>query len=982
MRLPLLLAVVSLSSLAAASDAPVSLTASDGTGLKLIKLQARAVVMDPLAFTELTLSFENPLDRVIEGQFKVTLPAGATVSRFAMKLDGRWQEGEVVERQAARRAYEDFLHRRQDPALLEQSGGNEFTAKVFPIPARGVKEVVLSYSHELVATTANYVLPLEGLPEVGELDVKVTGVTGEGVLAKKRFVPNADFVAAPKRNQVGVRSGDLVAARVIPVDGTGADPITALTVLVDSSGSRALGWREQVVLVQQLLAALAKQRLEPQVSVVAFDQDLAPIYSGPASGFGDAQAKTLRARRALGASNVELALKHLQGKPTARALLITDGVMTAGVTEGPNLVAQLLKAKTAGVQRIDAITVGGLRDEAALARLTTGSLSRDGAVLDGGLAPVELARRLSLATKSKLEVKVDGATAVWPTMLAGVQAGDAVLVYAQLKPGAQFKISVGGKALPVADAQLASIERPLLERAWAKARIDSLQAQLDQADGAPQREKLKKDIVEVSVKSRVLSSLTALLVLETEADYARFNIDRRALADILTVENGQVKSQKRSAESVVAVVAKVPPPTPKPAKPMEKLKAEKKMDSSKDSSASAGKRGGDEDGVMDAPKMAMAEEEKESEQRPSEPQAEVVDPAPAPPPPAPSMRVPAADPRAPEPRRSERSPSPQPVTTPSATAAPVAIPEKGPDPYTGKFKDVMDGLKSDPPKALALAHGWHEEQPGDLLALVALGEALEKTGDLGTAARAYGSIIDLFPARADLRRFAGVRLERLATGLELAADSYARAAEQRADHPASHRLLAFALVRAGKFEKAFEAITVGVKQTYPGGRFLGVDRILREDAGLIAAAWGKAEPTRKAEIAQKLKAIGGVTENAPSLRFVLNWETDANDVDFHIYDAKGGHAYYSSKVLPSGGELYADVTTGYGPECFTIRLPKGKRAAPYTLQAHYYSIGPMGAGMGKLEIIEHDGEGGLKFEQRPYVVMVNQAYVDLGVVKQ
>lgn len=969
MRLPLLLAVVSLSSFAAASDAPVSLTASDGTGLKLVKLQARAVVMDPLAFTELTLSFENPLDRVIEGQFKVTLPAGATVSRFAMKLEGRWQEGEVVERQAARRAYEDFLHRRQDPALLEQSGGNEFTAKVFPIPAKGVKEVVLSYSHELVATTADYVLPLKGLPEVGDLDVKVTGVTGDGVLSKKRFVPNADFVAAPKRNQVGVRSGDLVAARVIPVDGTGADPLTALTVLVDSSGSRALGWREQTALVQQLLAALAKQSPGLQVSVVAFDQEVAPIYSGPATGFGDAQAKTLRARRALGASNVELALKYLQSKPAPRALLITDGVMTAGVTEGPNLVAQLLKAKTAGVQRIDAITVGGLRDEAALARLTTGSLIRDGAVLDGGLAPLELARRLSLATKSKLEVKVEGAAAVWPTLLAGVQAGDAVLVYAQLKPGAQFKISVGGKALPVADSQLASIERPLLERAWAKARIDSLQAQLDQADGAPQREKLKKDIVEVSVKSRVLSSLTALLVLETEADYARFNIDRRALADILTVENGQVKSQKRSAESVVAVVAKAPPPTPKPAKPMEKAKAEKKMDSSKDSAA---------DEVMDAPKMAMAEEEKEAERRPgaSEPSPEVAVPAPAPPP-RPAMRVPAAEPRAESPR-DQNFGAPRPAS--GATAA-TAIPEKGPDPYTGKFKDVMDGLKKEPAKALALAHGWHEEQPGDLLALVALGEALEKTGDPGTAARAYGSIIDLFPARADLRRFAGVRLERLATGLDLAADSYAKAAEQRADHPASHRLLAFALLRAGKFEKAFEAITVGVKQTYPGGRFLGVDRILREDAGLIAAAWGKAEPRRKAEIAQKLKAIGGVTENAPSLRFVLNWETDANDVDFHIYDAKGGHAYYSSKVLPSGGELYADVTTGYGPECFTIRLPKGKRAAPYTLQAHYYSIGPMGAGMGKLEIIEHDGEGGLRFEQRPYVVMVNQAYVDLGVVK-
>ncbi|HMV35929.1 MAG TPA: hypothetical protein PKD60_08555, partial [Turneriella sp.] len=54
---------------------------------------------------------------------------------------------------AARRAYEDFLHRRQDPALLEQSGGNEFTARVFPIPAKGMKELVLSYSHELVQQT-------------------------------------------------------------------------------------------------------------------------------------------------------------------------------------------------------------------------------------------------------------------------------------------------------------------------------------------------------------------------------------------------------------------------------------------------------------------------------------------------------------------------------------------------------------------------------------------------------------------------------------------------------------------------------------------------------------------------------------------------------------------------------------------------------------------------------------------------------------
>ena len=36
--------------------------------------------------------------------------------------------------------------------------------------------------------------------------------------------------------------------------------------------------------------------------------------------------------------------------------------------------------------------------------------------------------------------------------------------------------------------------------------------------------------------------------------------------------------------------------------------------------------------------------------------------------------------------------------------------------------------------------------------------------------------------------------------------------------------------------------------------------------------------------------------------------------------------------------------------------------------------------MGKLEILEHDGRGGLRFEERPYVVMADHAYVDLGRV--
>ncbi|MET0286503.1 MAG: hypothetical protein ABW352_18620 [Polyangiales bacterium] len=41
----------------------------------------------------------------------------------------------------------------------------------------------------------------------------------------------------------------------------------------------------------------------------------------------------------------------------------------------------------------------------------------------------------------------------------------------------------------------------------------------------------------------------------------------------------------------------------------------------------------------------------------------------------------------------------------------------------------------------------------------------------------------------------------------------------------------------------------------------------------------------------------------------------------------------------------------------------------------------MGYGMGKLEVIDHDGKGNLKFEERPFIVMQDGAFVELGVVR-
>lgn len=282
-------------------------------------------------------------------------------------------------------------------------------------------------------------------------------------------------------------------------------------------------------------------------------------------------------------------------------------------------------------------------------------------------------------------------------------------------------------------------------------------------------------------------------------------------------------------------------------------------------------------------------------------------------------------------------------------------------------------------RALKTALKWQSEEPLNVLTYIGLGKSYKATGDLERAARAYGSVIDFYPSRADMRRFAGNWLETLdEAGLALAIATYQVAMEQRGDHPSVYHMLAMALSKAERYEEALRVALTGITARRASGRFARVEQILQEDAQLIASAWLKREPKRAEELKSLLASHSLRVDTRHSVRFVLSWETDANDVDFHIYDARGNHAYYSNKHLASGGELYADITTGYGPECFTVYEPS---AAPYKLQAHYYSQGPMGYGSGKLQIIAHDGAGKLTLTERPFVIMNNQAFVDLGKVK-
>ena len=988
---------------------PIRLTASDGTGLTLVALEANALLEPPLAFTELRLTFENPRPEIIEGRFRIALPPGAALSRFAMKIDGAWQEGEVVERQRARQAYEDFLHRRLDPALLEQEAGNEFSARVFPIPARGRKELIVSYSHALERSDEPYVLPLLGLSEVGRLDVRVllgdssaagaaqSNLGGEVSnrrlveLHKQAWTPDRDLEIGQDRvaGRAGLRRDNLAVARVAaPVDAVPQE-IAGLYVLVDSSASRALGYATQVRRVAELAAGLRDGAGgATPLGVAVFDQEVVPVFEGTADGFGAAETRRLAARRPLGASDLGKALAWLGdrlaqgGRKHPRVLLVTDGVATAGAIETRALRAAVRALGESGVDRLDVLAVGGLRDEAVLHELTTGNLEHDGQRIDGAAPLAEIARRLTLACRSGIPVAVEGAAWVWPDTLDGVQPGDEVLVYADLPARQPLRLTLAGRPVALA-GELAPIERPLLERAWAQARIDRL-LQLSETDHAGDddlRRALRREVVDLSIRHRVLSPFTALLVLETEADYVRFGLDRQSLADILTVGLGgiEVLARKQPVLPPPSDVARwSAKPAPAPTLDVELqdglAEPESAAEVTEEIAVTGGVEGGVEGGVAGGIVGGVAG---------GSPGGVVAEVPPPPAVPAP-VEVPEEAPlRVGDSEEGMEGAVEEVIIDESARQRRDSREEKERwvAPYTGRFDEVMKHLAAGRvAPARAVAESWIAEAPGDVLALLALGEVWEAAGETAAAARAYGSLIDLFPSRADLRRLAGERLERLGdAGLGLAIDTYQKAVVERPDHPSGHRLLAWALLRAGRFEEAFQTLETGLEQKYPGGRFAGVNQVLREDLGLLAVAWLRVEPARREEVLARLEPYEAHLETEPSLRFVLTWETDANDVDLHIYDRRGGHASYQQKELPSGGELIADVTTGYGPECFAVQSPE---AAPYRLRVHYYRRGPMGYGMGTVQVIEHDGEGRFAIEPRPFVVMADDAVVEIGTVEQ
>ncbi len=106
-------------------------------------------IEDQVAQTTVDQVFVNNYHRDIEGTFIFPIPEDASISKFSMFLGGEEIRGRVLDREEARRIYEEIVRRKRDPALLEYFKDGMFKARVYPIPAHGKARIKLEYSEVL-----------------------------------------------------------------------------------------------------------------------------------------------------------------------------------------------------------------------------------------------------------------------------------------------------------------------------------------------------------------------------------------------------------------------------------------------------------------------------------------------------------------------------------------------------------------------------------------------------------------------------------------------------------------------------------------------------------------------------------------------------------------------------------------------------------------------------------------------------------------
>jgi ferric-dicitrate binding protein FerR (iron transport regulator) len=535
--------------------------------LSLRKFHVDVHIEDGFARTTIDQTYFNHAPWRLEGTFYFPLPPDASLSRLAMYVDGRLMEGGMAERDYARQVYERILMTQRDPALLEWVDGSTFKMRVFPLEGRQEKRIILSYVQRLPALYGHthYRFPAgHSLQVVGDWSFHAHVKGGAALAASSPSHPAMNVQPDGGDLVLTIRERNARTDRDVALDLLDSSAEQPADDTVRFSAAEHEGSNYLMVRYRPALAPKPERQRRDWVFLFESSGDRDPLlarvqvdvirsllsYAEPDDTFAVLTAGTLVRRfaaepRPVTPENVTAAVAfleqaHLVGAlDLGRALGEAAPLLQAGqnpwlVHVGSGLTALGERRQEVLVQRLPAgaryvgVGVGkrwGRSFMKQAAEHSGGYFTQINPDESVGWRAFELLSTLN--TPRLLDVKVVDAAerAVFLNFATSVAQGEELCAVARLKPGEPMphEVIITGTLDGQPFRRLVPVRgvaggAGYLPRTWARLEIDRLLAE----DAV----RHKDAIIALSKAMYVMTPFTSLLVLENEAMYQQFKVDR------------------------------------------------------------------------------------------------------------------------------------------------------------------------------------------------------------------------------------------------------------------------------------------------------------------------------------------------------------------------------------------------------------------------------------------------------------------------
>ena len=886
--------------------------------MQLQELSMDILVMGQTAVTTMEMTFYNPNDRVMEGEFEFPLSNGQEVSRFALDIDGKLREGVVVDKALGRQAFEDIARRNVDPGLLEKTEGNNFRARVYPMPAQGVRRILIAFEQELSQRDGRdfYFLPIASGVKLKHFSLRTEVVARqvkadiENTLQLNFEQSRNSYISEVKKDNytldqnIGLTFPKIDKPQLLTAS-KGTDSYLYGNIALEKQSLREKEKPKRIGILWDcssssqkrdfakefaLLDAYFKEIKEVKVALTTFH-----IRSSAAIPFKVKNGNWQELRQYLekliydGATDPQAMLFPQESD---EYFLFSDGVFNfreqsfelnklIGELRAPvHVVSSQLVTNWDKLQYLAGATGGGF------CNLTTQTLP-------------EALKALRYQSFQLLGYKVKSGkvTDLYPqkgalvgenfTFSGHLESDEATVV---VSLGYAGKVIVEKELIFTKNTAASSEEFALLRRIWAEKKIAQLRK-----EGAE-----SKAIDAIGRRYGIVTEGNSLIVLETAEDYVRYQItppkeleqeynklsskintekmtEKEALESVIYLSNKQtlwwqtsypIKKQKTEDEEY----GTPPPPPPAPVEEIAEYNnsAEVLKDISYDDAKMVDMSAGYEI-ISDnsAQQMEMAK---------------------------PVARTLGYEP-------------------PQASIVLNAY-----DPDTPYLK-VME--YTDPANAVETYYQLKKEYGQTPSFYVDVADYFFKRGDLAQAVLVVSNLAELNLEDAQLLRTLGYKLSSYKAYKE-AIEIFRKVVTIREEEPQSYRDLGWALAEDKQYQEAVETLYKVVKN-YWGERFSEVPLITMNDINSLVA--------RHKGIKTNFMDKRLLKSEPVDIRVVLSWDTDNCDMDLWVTDPTDEKCFFDNKLTYLGGKISKDVTQGYGPEEFMIKkAPKGT----YKIETDYF----------------------------------------------